>query len=218
MTSQLGILVSFFIYLAFFGWLGWRRGSKREFIVFIVAITTWFLLQERGAILVKIANLGGAAITFAKAGGLGDSQADAFAAISKAPKFITADSAQTFLFVVWVAVFVLTYMITNVSIADKDSRRNGWAILMGMINGLFFAVAFVPSLVVLFGSDSTKPELGVSVSLVSLLVAGAKLLWNGVVSLWALIEPLGSLALLILLTAVLVFAASTIRSGAKAKS
>jgi hypothetical protein len=219
MTSQAAIIISFIIYLFFFGWLGWRRGARREITVFLIALIAWLLLQQEGDMIVNIANLGGAAVTFAQAGGFTGSQQDAFTAIGSAPALVNADTRTSFLFVVWVALFVGSYALTNVMIEDKKSLRNGWAILFGVLNGLFFAVAFGPSLVALFapgGEFTVVDEEGLNLS--GLLSGGLQLIWDGISSLWGVILSAGSLGLVLLLTLILVLAATTIRGGAKAKT
>jgi hypothetical protein len=217
MTGQAAIVISFIIYVVFFGWLGFRRGARRELTVFLVALAGWLILQERGDIVVNIANLFGAAYTFATSGGFSGSADEAFAAIANAPELVNADARMSFLFVVWVVLFVATYAITNVAVQDKDSPRNGWAILFGILNGLFFGVAFVPSLVALFAADGTLPAVGADLNLLDLIGGGLGLLWNGLSSLWTLVESAGSLALIIILTLVLVLAAGSIKGSAKAK-
>jgi hypothetical protein len=219
MTSQAAIIISFIIYLFFFGWLGWRRGARREITVFLIALIAWLLLQQEGDMIVNIANLGGAAVTFAQAGGFTGSQQDAFTAIGSAPALVSDDTRTSFLFVVWVALFVGSYALTNVMIEDKKSVRNGWAILFGVLNGLFFAVAFGPSLVALFapgGEFTVVDEEGLNLS--GLLSGGLQLIWDGISSLWSVILSAGSLGLVLLLTLILVLAATTIRGGAKAKT
>ncbi len=219
MTGDATIIISFIIYLAFFGWLGWRRGARREITVFLIAFVAWLLLQEEGDTIVSIANLGGAAVTYAQAGGFSDSQGDALTALGSAPAIVSDDGRTSFLFVVWVALFVGSYALSNVMIDDKKSLRNGWAILFGILNGLFFAVAFGPSLLALFAPDGEliiADENGLNI--MGLVSGGLQLLWNGIGSLWGLIDAAGNLGLVILLTLLLVLAASTIRGGAKAKS
>jgi hypothetical protein len=220
MTSQVAIIISFIIYLFFFGWLGWRRGARREITVFLVALISWLLLQQQSDAIINIANLGGAALTFARSGGFTGNQQDAFAAISSAPALVKDDARVSFLFVVWVALFVGSYAITNIMIADSKSLHNGWAILFGILNGLFFAVAFGPSLVALFapnGEFTVVNDSGLDLS--GLLGGGLQLIWNGISSLWNLVLSAGSMGLVILLTLFLVLAATTIRNGgAKAKT
>jgi hypothetical protein len=219
MTTQAAIIISFIIYLVFFGWLGWRRGARREITVFLIALVAWIVLQQEADTVVNIANLGGAAVTFAATGGFTGSQADALAAIGSAPALVADDSRTSFLFVLWVAIFVGSYALSNVMIEDKQSPRNGWAILFGLLNGLFFTVAFGPSLIALFAPDGdfrVVDENGLNLS--GLLGSGLELIWDGITSLWGIVASLGSLGLLILLTLILVLAASTIRGGAKAKT
>jgi len=217
--GEFAVIVSFIIYLVFFGWLGWRRGARREITVFLIALVAWLLLQQEGDIVVNMANLAGAAVTFLKTGGFsGDTQA-AFAAINAAPHVVNDEARVTFLFVVWVAIFVGTYALTNVMILDKQSHSNGWAILFGLLNGLFFAVAFGPSLVALLspnGQFTVVDDNGLQLS--ELLKSGLQMIWDGISNLWALILSGGNLALVTILTLLLVLAASTIRGGAKAKT
>lgn len=217
--GDFAIIVSFIIYLVFFGWLGWRRGARREITVFIIALIAWLLLQQEGGAVVNMANLGGAAITFAKSGGFTGNIQQAFAAIQSAPHLVKDEARVSFLFLVWVAIFVGTYALSNVMIEDKQSHRNGWAILFGLLNGLFFAVAFGPSLVALLspnGQFTVVDDNGLKLS--ELFTGGLQMLLNGIGNLWGIILSGGSLALVVILTAVLVLAASTIRGGAKAKT
>ncbi|MEX1020520.1 MAG: hypothetical protein WDZ49_12730 [Litorilinea sp.] len=215
MTGQSSIVISFIIYLSFFGWLGWRRGVRRELIVFLVAVILWLILQERGDTVVNIANLGGAALSFAQAGGFGENQQEAFAALAEAPAIIDTEAREPFLFVLWVGIFVATYALTNVAVADKISKRNGWAVVLGMLNGLFFAIAFLPSLVAIFSPEGTLITAG-GLGLSTVLRGGLELLWGGLATIWGGIISLGPMALLVMVTLLLVLAASTI-NNAKAK-
>lgn len=217
--SEVAIIISFVIYMVFFGWLGWRRGARREITVFLIALVAWILLQQEGDAIVNIANLGGAAVTFAREGGFTGSQADAFAAITNAPTLVNDDGRTSFLFVVWIALFVGSYALSNVMIEDKNSQRNGWAILFGVLNGLFFAVAFGPSLIALYAPDgefTVVDDEGLNLS--GLLSGGLSMLWDGISSLWGVVTSAGNLGLVLLLTLLLVLAATTIRGGAKAKT
>lgn len=220
MTGDAVIILSFIIYLTFFGWLGWRRGARREIIVFCIALLGWLLMQEQGDIFVNVANLGAAAFAFARAGGFNGNTEEALAAIGGADRLVTDATRQAYLFMLWLAIFVLTYILTNTMVQDKDSKRNGWAALFGVLNGLFFAVAFLPSMIAMFVPDGTTTVTGdnVQVNLGTILSGGLRLLWDGISGMWTMVESFGSLGLLILLTLLLVLAASSIRGGAKAKS
>jgi hypothetical protein len=218
MTGQVVTIISFVIFLAFFGWLGWRRGARREIIVFIVALAGWLVLQEMGDVFVNIANLGAAAFTFATAGGFSGSQEEALAALTGAEPLITADNRQAYLYVLWLTLFVITYILTNNMVEDKRSPRNGWAVLFGVLNGLFFALAFVPSMAAIFTPDGDLPTADEDFTFFTILANGLSILWEGLSGLWDLVENLGSLGMLVLLTLLLVLVANTIRGGAKAKS
>jgi hypothetical protein len=220
MTGDAVIILSFLIYLTFFGWLGWRRGARREIIVFCVALLGWLLMQEQGDIFVNVANLGAAALAFARAGGFSGNAQEALAAIGGAEQLVTDATRQAYLFMLWLAIFVLTYILTNTMVQDKNSVRNGWAVLFGVLNGLFFALAFLPSLLAMFaeGGAVPAPDGTVDVDLSMILSGVLRLLWNGIAGMWTLVLSFGSLGLLLMLTLLLVLAASTIRGGAKAKS
>lgn len=218
MIGEVAILISLLIYLSFFGWLGWRRGFTRELTVAIIALVSWLLLQQRGDVVVAIANLGGAGARFALDGGFTGSSEEAFAALAAAPELVSADSQQAFLYVVWVVIFVLAYLLTGWLVPDKKSEKNGWASVLGILNGFFFAMVFLPSLAALFSADETATALDTDLNLVGMLSRGAQLLWDIVVAFWNLLAPLGSIGILIVLTAILVIAALSIRGGAKAKS
>jgi hypothetical protein len=216
MTGEVSVVVSFLIYLSFFGWLGWWRGARRELIVFIVAVLSWIVLYERGDMVVSIANLGRAGINFAQAGGFGGSQQDAFAALTGASPWITAEGREPFLFVLWAAILVITYLLTGWLVDRKFSRQNGWAVLLGMLNGLIFAIAFLPSLTTIFSPTETTFTAGSGYGLFNVFRAGFQLLWEGITSLLAAIFTLGPMALLVLVTLLLVLAATSIR-GTKAR-
>ena len=50
MTLESQVLIAFLLYLAFWGWIGYRRGAMREIWLFVITIGSWVLLQERGTI------------------------------------------------------------------------------------------------------------------------------------------------------------------------
>ena len=174
--------------------------------------------RSAGDIVVTFANLFGAAFSFATNGGFSGSTDEAFAALADAPDLVPSDAQTTFLFIVWVVLFVLTYAVTNFSIPDDKSPHNGWAMLFGILNGLFFGVVFIPSLQAIFAPNGTLPDLGADLNLLELIGAGAALLWNGFSNVWTLVESAGSLGLIVILTLLLVLAATSIKGNAKAKS
>lgn len=212
------MMVSFIIFLLFFGWLGLRRGDKRELIVLLVATGSWLILQTKGDVLVSITNLGGKLITLIATGGLsqeGTISADA----SNIQPWITDANKDGFLFLVWVFIVIITYALTNNLV--QDSKPNGWAILWGIANGLFFASVFLPRLVLLFipaetnvqqaGQQLTETGRG---SIASFLNNGIQIVMDAISNFWSGLGGLQPYVLLALLTLFLVLVYSSIK-GAK---
>lgn len=224
--GQTELLLAFIIYLIFFGWIGYRRGTRRELTVFLVAFFSWLLLLEKGDIFVRIANLGSKFMAFIRAGGLGENPDEAFGAISDATPWVTQQSASGFLFLIWVVILVLTYWFTSAKIPSAKSRRDGWAILLGVLNGLFYASVFLPRLLALAfglagsaaGTPLTTPTTVPTVSFFGLLANGVRLILNSLASLWLLIAPQRPMAILLLITLLLLIASLSIRRSAGAKS
>ncbi len=221
--GQTELLLAFIIYLIFFGWIGYRRGARRELVVFLVAFISWLFLLEQGDIFVRIANLGSKFMAFIRAGGLGENPDEAFGAIGDAPAWVTAQSAPGFLFLIWVVILVLTYWFTSARIPSAKSRRDGWAILLGVLNGLFFASVFLPRLLGLAyglagGAAVGAPAPVPSVSFFGLLGNALSLFIDSLTSFWLLIAPQRPVAILLLITLVLLIASLSIRRSARAKS
>jgi hypothetical protein len=213
------MMISFIVFLIFFGWVGLRRGAKRELIVLIVSVTTWLLLQERGDLLVSITNLGGKLLTTIASGGL--SADGTVTAGGDIQPWITDANRNGFLFFVWVIIVLITYLLTNKFIKDKDSKSDGWAILWGIANGLFFASIFLPRLILLFAPTQTSPQQASQQlaeegrgSIISFLNTGFQMISDAISSFWAGLGGLQPYVLLGLLTLFLILVYSSIR-GAK---
>ena len=218
MTGQLEALIAFILYLAFFAWIGYRRGSQSEGIVFAIALGSWFVLQEAGDILVRIVNLGSKFLAFVRAGGLGANPDAAFGALGDAPPWVTAANRQTFFFLVWAALLFLAYVISSPKGLGKKSKSDGWALLFGVLNGLLFAAILLPRLAALIRptvAGATEAVMPTSVTdLFTVLGGGFGLLGGSFTGLWNLIDPSQrSFVLLILLTLFLLLAALSLRSS-----
>ena len=214
------LMISFLIFLVFFGWVGFRRGDRREFTVLLVSVITWLLLLEGGDILVSIVNLGGKLLTVIASGGLSPEGTIAADAGNVEP-WITDANRNGFLFSVWVFVVFITYLVTNKFIKDASSKSNGWAILWGIANGLFFASIFLPRLVLLFAPTETNPQQASQQlaeegrgSIVSFLSNGFQMITETIGNFWAGLGDLQPYVLLGLLTLFLILVYSSIR-GAK---
>lgn len=214
------LVISFLIFLFVFGWIGLQRGSKREAIVFFVATISWLVLQEKGDIFVRIANLGGKLMALISAGGLSaEAAADPLAAIGESQPLVTDSYQAGFLFLIWIGVMIVTYVFTNNLIKDKNSQANGWAILWGIANGLFFASIFLPRLALLFVQKPVNPNNMSTApivtdgrgSIATFLSRGFALVSNAISNLWSMMGPVQPYVLIILLTLFLILAYSTIR-------
>ncbi|MBX3012835.1 MAG: hypothetical protein KF832_15075 [Caldilineaceae bacterium] len=220
MTEQLEILITLLIYTLFFAWIGYQRGNLREAIVAFTALGSWIVLQEAGDILIRIVNLGSKGVAFVRAGGLGENTDAAFSALGDAPAWVTSDQRDEFLFLVWVLILVLAYVISNLKPFAKKSKSDGWAVLLGIFNGLLFAAILLPKLATLVQPSELDENAAAGIgSLFRVLSGGIGLLRDSVGGLWGIFDASQrSLVLLILLTIFLLLAASTLRNSSKKPS
>lgn len=221
MNARLEVLITFILYLCFFGWIGWRRGFRSELVVFIASVGTWLLLQRAGDLFVRLANLGGKFVTFVKAGGLSANPDPAFAALKEAPLWVTDENKAGFLFLIWIFIVLVAYIVSTMAKLEpkKNERTGGWAVLLGMANGLFFTSIFLPRLVALVvpqGADFNA--LVERANILGLLSSSVRLLIENLSAFWTLVRPQASIVLVILLTLFLVLVASTLRTGHRTRT
>jgi hypothetical protein len=218
MTLETQVIIAFLLYLILFGWIGWRRGTWREFWVLVVTVGAWIVLQERGSIFVRLANFAGKFAALVRSGGLGGDTEDALQAVADAPNVITDENTSGFLFLLWAITVLVTYIITSEKRLLKSSKHNGMAILLGIANGLVFASLLLPVLGNLVeqtdGTLTDAPLRNLAILLSQLLTFLVTSLRN----FWQWVQPLNSLTILVIVTLVLVLTALTLRRGAKAKS
>lgn len=224
MTGQLEVLITFILYIIFFAWVGYRRGSLSELIVFLTACVGWLLLQEQGDIFVRIVNLGSKFVAFIQAGGLGENPEAAFGALGDAPPWVTGESRGGFLFLLWAFLLFVAYIVSSARFLGKKSRSDGWAILLGALNGLLYAAILLPRLATLLTPvdtvvDGATAGAGGNASLATLLDllgGGVGLLRENVGGVWRLFDTAQqSLILLVLLTLFLLLVANSLRSRSK---
>lgn len=214
MSPNIQVLVALLLYILFFGWLGWHRGTIKELAVFLAAIT-WFLLQTQGSIFVRIANLGGKFMAFLTSGGLGGDPADAFAALGNAPDVVTQESQPLFFFMLWVLLVVLVYVLTNAFV--KSEYRDGWSILLGVANGLIFGSIILPRILAPLVPNVSIDQFVAQTQFGDVFRSSRNILSDGLGSLWVLMAPQSSLVLLLLITMLLLLAATSLRGGGKAE-
>lgn len=220
MSGQLEVLITFLLYISFFGWIGYLRGTLSEGVVFSVALTAWLVLQEQGDIFVRIINLGSKGVAFVQAGGLGENPDEAFGAINSAAPWVTADTRGGFLFVLWAFLLFVAYIITGPRFLGKKSKGDGWSVILGILNGLLYATILLPRLVLLLQpADITESADGATGSIsgfFGVLGGGVDLLRGSLGGLWEIFEPSQqSLILLVLLTLFLLLVANSLRGGTK---
>lgn len=96
-----------------------------------------------------------------------------------------------------------------------DAQLRGWAVILGIANGLLFASIFLPRLVALL-APQTVPYTGIpdSINPFRILGMGLRVVFDAIGQLWQLIQPEASWVLLVLLTLFLILVAGTLRGGA----
>lgn len=221
MTQQLEVLITLGLYILFFAWIGYQRGSKREAVVAIAAVGSWIVLQQFGDILIRIVNLGSKFVAFVRAGGLGANPDEAFSALGDAAPWVTPDQRDEFLFIVWVLILILAYVVSNQKAFAKGSKSDAWAVLLGIFNGLLYAAILLPRLVMLVPTvDANGGETATGLSMLfDLLGSALELLRGSLGNLWEVFAPgQRSLVLLVLLTIFLLLAASTLKSSSPKKT
>lgn len=217
--DQLQVAIAFILYTFVFGWIGYRRGQTSELWVFGVATVTLIVLRLQAELFVNIANLGWRLVNLLLSGGLngdGTTTTDDVITLCPSPQTVppTECNSTGYLFLLWVTIVILTYVIT--STAKMKSPHNGWAILIGIFNGLLYASVFLPLLLAL-----VRPELLVLdqpivlTTLTGLIGTALAVIWDLIGDFWVLVEPVRPFVILLLLILLVVGAANTLK-GAKA--
>ncbi len=215
MTLDSQVLIAFLLYLLFWGWVGYRRGAVREIWLLVITVVTWVVLQERGTILVRLANFAGKFVSLVSAGGLTGDSADALQALADAPDVVTDANEAGFLFLVWAIIVLITYIALSDRRLDKRSPKGGFGFLFGALNGLVFAAILLPILANLVEISSGAFVEAPLQSLVDLGIEFITRLFAFLRGLWELITPVSGPVWFVLVTLLLVFAGFTLRSRGK---
>jgi len=216
MTRDTQVLLAILLYLAFFAWIGFRRGFRSELTVFIVALLAWVVLQERGNIFVALTNMVvsfGALFGASLASGTVDQNN-----LSTGSDFVQPGGEETFLFLLWIIILFLTYYITSRPGFAKSSKKTAWAAIVGALNGFLFLAVMLPKfnqLYVMGGGQFSQAPLRTFVALITQFFS---YLFNLVRNFWQWVQPLSPITLLVIITLLLALAAFTLRGSMKAKS
>jgi len=209
MYENVQVLLTLFMYLAFFGWVGWRRGTIREGAVLITTFLSWWLLQNRSNIFVGVAN-GAAKVVAGLRGAVTQrSLGGAVDAVGDAQPVVTPEVTEIFVFGLWVALVVLIYVLTNNLV--KNGGADGWSIMLGMANGLLFGAILLPRLLAPLVPGINTSELINSIGVFDLFSGSLDILSNGLYTLWDLVEPQSPMVILMFITLLLVLAAMSLR-------
>ncbi|MBX2997256.1 MAG: hypothetical protein KF893_02005 [Caldilineaceae bacterium] len=219
MSNSLQIVVVIVLYLILFGWVGYRRGSLREFIVFIVALGGYLILRRYQNIVVTVVNLGGRFYVFAREGGLTGEDPNAILALRDAPNLIVEQQADTLIFLIWVVILLLTYVITGRFVRNGRNRSDAIAILLGIVNGIFYFSIFLPLLASIFVPEVVagvaRPQDGAGF----VLRRTFSVINDSFGNIWGTLDGQQPLVIALFLTLVLVAIANTLRApGAKGKT
>ncbi len=145
MNDSIELSIAFLLYLLLFGWIGYRRGLLREMAVFVVGFGSYLFLWRYANALRALINLFWKFLYFARAGGL-TGNGDALDLLREAPNLVSPEQTSTVVFLIWAALLLLTYLVTNVLVPDTVSRPGLRAALVGMVNGLVYLGIFLPLL------------------------------------------------------------------------
>ena len=221
MANQIQVLLTFILYLFFFGWIGYRRGMMRELIVRGVVAGSWVVLQQFGNVIVIITNLLGRFLGILPTGALTKGDAALVEALSNAKNWVAPENAETFLFLIWVILLMGVYVLTGIFVKDGKSKRNGSAAFFGAVNGLFYAVVLLPKLAQIFlpgGVTTATATTGDVGDILRTLGGSLGVVGRSLGDLWTVFEAQRPFVLLFLLTILLLTAAGTLSgSGTKAK-
>ncbi len=212
MTLQTQVVIAFLLYLGFWGWLGYRRGAAREIWLLVITVGAWVVLQERGTILVRLANFFGKFVALVSAGGLGEDSAEALQALADAPNVVTTENESGFLFLVWALIVMVAYIVLSDNRWNSRSKKGGLGFVFGAINGLVFAAILLPILGNLVElSDGSFAEAPLQ-SIIDLTIAFFTRIFDFLRGLWEIITPVSGQAWFILIFVILLIAAFTLRS------
>lgn len=219
MTTETQVLIAFILYLAFFGWIGVRRGVWPEVVLLVVTVGFWVLLQERGTFVVRITNFAGKFLVLLQSGALGgEDTGAALEVVQQAPNIITDDNVDGFLFLVWATIVLITFIVGSDRRWSKHNKHKIAALALGVINGIVFAALLLPVLARLLEGTPTVADQEAPLGALFALVSA---LWQMTVTtlqnFWAWVQPVSPSVWLLIITLLLVLIAWPMRGAASKK-
>jgi hypothetical protein len=206
-TANLAAVVALLIYLGFFGVLGYRRGSQRELILLSVLALTAFGLRIFTEQIVTLFDRIGKGVAFAT--GQPIPEQSALGVWAQA-------NTTTLILIIWLIVLVLAYWFTNRFV--RKTKKDGWAFLLGLLNGLIIASIFAPLLTSLIYPGASLEGTAVQFPVFEFLGN----VWEQMTSLlsqvWTAIGPISTSVFFLGIVLLILFAAFTLRTSVKPKS
>ncbi len=137
-------IITLFVLLLLFGYLGWKRGFVREFIVFLAILVGQLIrATDLGPRLVlKINQFWALFKIAAKAGFSPPKMLEMAGEISRIHPLIPPDRQDAFLFLLFIAIILLGYVLSSLVTARPSPL--GW--VMGMVNGYLIGALLLPIL------------------------------------------------------------------------
>jgi hypothetical protein len=206
-TANLAAVIALLIYLGFFGVLGYRRGTQRELILLSVLVLTATGLRLFTEQIVTLFDRFGKGLAFITGQPIPEQSALGV--------WATANTT-TLIIIIWLVVLVFTYLLTNRFV--RKSKKDGWAFLLGLLNGLVVASIFAPLITSLI-----FPGVSLEGTVVQFpVLAFLNNVWQQVASLlsqvWAAIGPISTNVFFLGIVLLVIFAAFTLRTSTKPKS
>lgn len=219
MTPETQVLIAFILLLGLFGWVGIRRGSFSELIFLIVTLVSWVLLQERGAFVVRITNLGGKFLALLQSGKLGsEDPGEAIQVVQAAPDIVTDAARDGFLFLVWALIVIVAFIVTNDARLTKKGKSKPLGFLLGAANGIVLVALLLPRLSSWLTATTGEQATAGSLNVIVAFVGG---LWNlfyqALQSIVQRIGPISPSGWLLIITVILALIAWPMRGAASKK-
>ena len=214
--------VAFVLYVLLFGWIGFRRGLFRELSVLIVSIGGFFLLQQNQGlaldvvrqalgVLLGIISIGEKLLASLRAGGAGGEGEPVFT-LGDSDWLSDADQP-TVAFLVWSGLLLLTYILTNKAIPDRQSSSGLLAALTGIGNGLFYIPTFAPRLIAFIPEIGVETTSSPGTGMQGVLRSVTDMMQSNFDNIWEALGPQQPILAAIALTVLLVAVISTLRRG-----
>jgi len=138
--------VTLLVLLVVFGYLGWRRGAAREFIVLVsILLAQLVRTTPLGSIVLRLLNNAWFSVQFVLHGGLTRPPSEmpkVFQEISQMPALIPAGRRESVLFMLFVITILLGYVVSGY----VPRRPSPFAAILGMLNGYLIGALVLPLL------------------------------------------------------------------------